>query len=238
MDIAVSKKCDRRLFELTHTRAIAMTFTDVRPPDITREKDSHPAGCTFWRLAAEGRAFYTEARDHFGCAVGSYTHGAELSHAQTQELSTLMTTMVKLSYIKQEEVIQLPHRQTPLRYVMYIPLDQSTSLPDVVLVRGNAWQLMMLSEAARIAGCMKESPAMGRPACAMIPESMASGQVVLSLGCIGSRIYTGQSDHEGYLAIPGTALEATCTALATILQANETLAHFHRQRQMQFVEGV
>ena len=74
---------------------------------------------------------------------------------------------------------------------------------------------------------------MGRPACAMIPQSIASGQVLLSLGCIGNRVYTGLSDQEGYLAIPGAALEATCAQLATILKANEALEQFHRQRKVE-----
>jgi uncharacterized protein (DUF169 family) len=72
-----------------------------------------------------------------------------------------------------------------------------------------------------------------RPACAMVPECLAQGQVVLSLGCIGS-VYTGLDDRKGYIAIPGTALEAVCERLKTVLNANAALAQFHHQRKMQF----
>ncbi len=231
-------RCERQLFELTRRRAVALTFSETMPPGLARESAAHPSGCTFWKLASEGRSFYTEAVDHFGCAVGAYTHGAELPDAQTRELSNLITTMVGLAYIKQEEVPQIPHRAAPLRYVIYSPLSKSAKPPDTVLVRGNSRQLMLLAEAARSSGHLKDSSTMGRPACAMVPESISSGQAVLSLGCVGNRIYTGLADEEGYMAIPGCALEAVCSQLEIILKANQALAQFHSERQAQFATAV
>lgn len=228
------KKCVRQLFEVVNAQAAALTFSDVMPAGLPHAPGAQPSSCTFWRLAREGEAFYTETRDHFGCAVGAYVHGAELPDAQAQELSGLVSTMIGLSYIKPEEVAQLPRQTTPLRYAIYSPLDKCPALPDVVLVRGNARQLMLLTEAARAAGLLANSPTMGRPACSMIPESIASGRVVLSLGCIGNRIYTGLSEQEGYIAIPGSALESVCSQLSIIVAANETLARFHSERQAQF----
>jgi uncharacterized protein (DUF169 family) len=224
-------KWDRQLYELMKTRAVAVTFSDVRPAELPREVIPQPSGCSFWKLAAEGNAFYAEAPDHFGCVVGAHVLGAELPLAQTEELMGLTSTMVALSYLKAEEVAHFPSRSDPLRFVTYAPLSLSPALPDLVLVRGNVRHLMLLTEAARAAGLLKSSPAMGRPACAIVPESLASGQVVLSLGCTGNRVYTGLGDHEGYLAIPGNALESVCAGLTTILLANEVLAHLHSQRQ-------
>ncbi len=228
------EKCERQLFEVTNARAIALTFSGVMPEGLPPAPGAQPSSCTFWRLASEGQAFYTESRDHFGCAVGAYVHGAELPDAQARELSGLVSTMIGLSYIKSEEVAQLSRQTTPLRYAIYSPLDKSPVLPDVVLVRGNPRQLMLLTEAARAAGLLANSPAMGRPACTMIPESIASGRVVLSLGCIGNRIYTGLKEQEGYIAIPGSTLEAVCSQLSIVVAANETLVKFHSERQAQF----
>lgn len=228
------EKCERQLFAITNTAVIALTFSDEAPPGLPREPEGQPSSCTFWKMAAQGKAFYTEATDHFGCAVGAYTHGSALPEAQSRELSGLITTMVGLSYIKPEEVSQIPRRTAPLRYVSYAPLGKSPGLPDVVLVRGNARQLMLLTEAARAAGRLENSPAMGRPACAMIPASIASGNVVLSLGCVGNRVYTGIEDHEGYLAIPGGALEEVCNQLTTVVKANEVMVQFHFERRTQF----
>ncbi|MGD0568484.1 MAG: DUF169 domain-containing protein [Candidatus Sulfotelmatobacter sp.] len=226
-------KWDRQLYELTKTRAVAVAFSDVRPTQLLRKVSPQPSGCSFWKLAAEGSVFYADAPDHYGCLVGAYALGAELSQSQTAELVELTSAMVKLSYVKAQEVAELPHRSDRLRFVIYGPLKLSPSLPDLVLVRGNVRQLMLLTEAARAAGFLKSAPAMGRPACAIIPESLASGQAVLSLACIGNRVYTGLGDHEGYCAIPGKAIESVCACLSTVLEANEILGQFHREKQGQ-----
>ena len=55
-------------------RPVAVAFLDAEPEGIEKFSASEPAGCSFWRLAAEGRVFYTVPADHFNCAVGSYTH--------------------------------------------------------------------------------------------------------------------------------------------------------------------
>ena len=225
---------DKQLFELTHSQAVALTFTDTKPEGLPRETLPQPSACAFWKLAAEGNLFYAEASDHFGCAVGAYTLGAELTEIQQQELQGLVTTMVDLSYLRAHEMPDLPRRSTPLRFATYAPLGLSPVLPDVVLVRANARQLMLLTEAARAAGCFKNAAAMGRPACGIVPESVASSQVVFSLACVGNRVYTGLEDQEGYVAIPGHALEAICGQLAAIVEANESLAAFHAERQNQF----
>src|SRR5258708_8291622 len=90
---------------------------------------------------------------------------------------------------------------------------------------------MLVHEAGRIAGHVQPAVTMGRPACAMVPYSMASGEVVLSLGCIGNRVYTELGDNEGYVAIPGASLASTMERLDAIVSANEALEGFHKQRR-------
>ena len=59
-------------------RPVAVTFLDLPPEGVPKFTGAEPAGCSFWRLAAEGRTFYTVPSDHFNCAVGSYTHNFDL----------------------------------------------------------------------------------------------------------------------------------------------------------------
>jgi uncharacterized protein (DUF169 family) len=102
--------------------------------------------------------------------------------------------------------------------------------PDVVLVRGNAKQVMLLAEASRAAGVGHEDVTMGRPTCAMIPEAMQSGHGVSSFGCIGNRVYTELGDDELYYAIPGPRLREVVDKLDTIIRANQELEGYHRER--------
>ena len=95
----------------------------------------------------------------------------------------LVQTMVDLSYIKMEEVPRIPTRKTPLQVAVYTPLSNAPVPPDVVLVRGNARQLMLLSEAAQAAGVAGSMATMGRPTCAVLPEAINSERTAASFGC-------------------------------------------------------
>ena len=71
---------------------------------------------------------------------------------------------------------------------------------------------------------------MGRPTCAVLPESINAGRTAVSFGCVGNRVYTGAGDTDAYFAIPGQQLAAIEKSLAIIVHANETLEQFHQAR--------
>ena len=128
---------------------VAIAFVDAVPPGVPHVSAVEPAGCGYWRRAAAGEVFFTVADDHKRCAVGAHTHNVTLSPAEKQELMGLVQTMVGLSYLKMEDVPQIPTRKTALQVAVYAPLAAAPVPPDVVLVRGNARQLMLLAEAAQ-----------------------------------------------------------------------------------------
>src|SRR5262245_33861151 len=142
--------------------AIGIAFVD-RPPDgIAPVARSGPASSDYWRQAAEGRTFFTTADDHKACPIGAHTHHVVMSAEEQQQLMGLIQNMVGLSYIKMEEVPSIPRRAAPLEVAVYGPLASLPVAPDVVLVRGNARQLMLVTEAAQLAGIAGIGPAMGR----------------------------------------------------------------------------
>ena len=209
---------------------VALTFTAEAPEGVSRVPAGAPAGCAFWKRAADGETFYTEAPDHYGCPVGAHTHGVELPPEKAEELEGLIGVMTGLEYIRMEEVATLPRREEPFRVAVYAPLAEAPCPPDVVRVRGTARQLMLLAEAAQLAGIPSQNAAMGRPACAVVPETLRSGRSATSLGCIGNRVYTELADEEFYFAVPGPHLEAVTEKLSVIVRANEELEGFHRAR--------
>jgi uncharacterized protein (DUF169 family) len=209
---------------------VAIAFVETPPTGLVRVDRTQPAGCGYWREASQGRAFYTTADDHSGCPVGAFTHGVSLSEEQTQELQSFVGTMIDLKYLRSEEVPQIPHRTDALRFAAYAPLTGAGFEPDVVIFRGNARQIMLLSEAARAAGAFDAGAVMGRPACAMVPQSLNAGSSIASVGCIGNRVYTGLSDDELYVTVPGEAVGRVLEQLETVLAANAALEGFHRAR--------
>ena len=210
---------------------VAVTFRDAPPAGVPRAGDAAPSGCTFWKRAAEGGAFYTEAADHYNCPVGAFTHGVELPPQAQRELEGLIGTMVGLAYLDPAEIPAIPRREQPFTVAVYAPLDEAPDA-DVVLVRGNARQMMLLSEAAGAAGVGTGGGTglMGRPTCAAIPEVLRSGRCVSSLGCIGNRVYTDLGDDEFYFAVPGRHVGAVVEKLVVIRRANDELERFHRAR--------
>jgi uncharacterized protein (DUF169 family) len=213
------------------TAPVAIAFRPAAPAGVRRIDRAGPAGCAYWRQAAEGAAFYTEAADHYNCPVGAYTHGIELPPERAPELDSVVGTMVSLEYIRMEEIPALPRRAEPFGVAIYAPLAAAPVEPDVVLLRGTARQIMLAAEAARAAGIGHEGPALGRPACSMIPEAMRAARGNTSLGCIGNRTYTGLGDDELYFTLPGARLAEFVGKLETIVRANRALETYHEGRR-------
>ena len=210
--------------------AVAIAFRDTAPAGIPRVTTPAPAGCGYWRLAAEGNVFYTEASDHYTCPVGAHTHGVDLPPEVASDLNGLVQIMVGMQYLTMAEIPMIPRRQATFQVALYAPLALATFTPDVVLVRGTVKQLMLLAEAARSAGVAGGGATMGRPTCAVLPESLQSEQTASSFGCIGNRVYTGLGDDEGYYAIPGAKVADVVRKLAIIIEANRQLEVFHQAR--------
>jgi hypothetical protein len=50
-------------------RAVAVGFLHAAPAELEKFEGSEPSGCSFWRLAAAGKSFYTVPENHFNCAA-------------------------------------------------------------------------------------------------------------------------------------------------------------------------
>src|SRR5687767_4436570 len=115
--------------------AVSITFLPAAPAKVPHVSAAGPSGCSYWKRAAEGQTFYTEAADHYNCPIGAYTHGVEMPAAQMQELQAVVTTMLSLGYVRMEEVPGIPKREERFGVAVYGPLSDRET-PDVVLVRG------------------------------------------------------------------------------------------------------
>jgi uncharacterized protein (DUF169 family) len=209
---------------------VAVTFLDAAPTGVPKFSGTEPAGCSFWRLAAEGRTFYTVPADHFNCAVGAYTHNVQLPPDRVQETETMLGMMFNLGYVKPEEVPGIPRLPKEPAAIVFAPLADAPMPPSVVIFAVKSSASMLLNEAAIRAGAGSSLPLLGRPSCMALPAALTQGTVT-SLGCIGNRVYTGLGLDDMYVVVPGTKLEAVSDALGVIATANTTLEEFARARQ-------
>jgi uncharacterized protein (DUF169 family) len=211
-------------------RPVAVTFRETAPAGVSKFTGVEPSSCSFWRLAAEGRTFYTVPADHYNCPVGAYTHNIALPVDRAHELDQTLQLMTGIGYIQMTDIPDIfRFPGTPL-IIIYAPLADTPVDPDVVLFAGRPSSVMLLGEAALRAGVSAQLPMLGRPTCMAIPAALAKGAVASS-ACIGNRIYTGLGDDELYAVIPGIDLERVANEVETIVAANLMLSEYHRGRR-------
>jgi uncharacterized protein (DUF169 family) len=211
-------------------RPVAVAVRETPPAGVPRFTGTEPSGCSFWRIAAGGRTFYTVPGDHYNCPIGSYTHNIALPQDRARELDQTLALMAGLGYIKMEEVPRIPRLPRPPGVVIYAPLGDTPLEPDVVLFVGRPGRVMLLQEAALRAGAGAQGPLLGRPTCMALPAALAHG-VVASAGCIGNRVYTDVGEDELYVAVSGRGLPGIAEEARTIASANARLSEYHRGRR-------
>jgi len=211
-------------------RPVAITFRDAPPSDVSQFTGTEPSGCSFWRLAASGRTFYTVPSDHYNCAIGSYTHNISLPPDRAQELEQTLQFMTSIGYVRMEEIPGIACLPRTPGVIIYAPLADTPVDPDVVLFWGRPGRIMLLQEAAIRAGVAFQPNILARPTCMALPAALSHGMVA-STGCIGNRIYTDIDDGELYLAIPGKDMARLAAEAQTIGAANAKLSEYHRERR-------
>jgi uncharacterized protein (DUF169 family) len=211
-------------------RPIAISFRDTPAPGIAKFSGAEPSGCSFWRLAAQGKAFYTVPGDHYNCAVGAHTHHMDLPKERAGELGQTISFMTQLKYIRIDEVPGFARLPKTPGVVVYAPLGDTPVDPDVVLFVGQPARMSALLETASLAGVSSSAPFVGRPTCSALAAALEHGAVVSS-ACIGNRVYTDLGDDELYVAIRGRDLARVAREAQTIVSANAKLADYHRARR-------
>jgi uncharacterized protein (DUF169 family) len=171
------------------------------------------------------------------CAIGVYTHHLQSSPAQQTDLLDALKVFGELSYVREEDIALIPVLQSQAEYVIYSPLADTRLSPDVVILFVNANQTLILAEATQQVE-NQSPPAMGRPACAVVPQVMNTGRAALSLGCCGARAYLDVlTDTVAIFAMPGAKLEAYAQRIKALTTANAILSKFHHIRRHEIEAG-
>jgi uncharacterized protein (DUF169 family) len=184
-----------------------------------------PAGCAFWIQAAE-RTFTTVAEDHGNCSVGSLTHGfASLDDAGTR---ADVAALVEAGWVSPEVFPHIPVVKQRPGFVTYGPLAESPAEPDVVFLRLNGIQVMMLHDA------WPELRFEGKPQCHIIPIAKEQDQVAVSVGCMLSRVRTGMPAEEVTCAIPAGRVGELLARLRKAKAADAAVAAYAAEDARRF----
>jgi uncharacterized protein (DUF169 family) len=222
--------------DLVHA-PVSIAFTDSIPAGVDCHNDRVPAGCSFWKDGAV-RTFATSADDHASCAIGMYTHNLERSAVHQAELADALAIFRDLGYVNEADLPLIPVLQAQPAHVIYGPLSKTQLRPAVVLLFVNAQQALIATEAAQQ---IEERilPAMGRPACAVIPLVANTGRAAISFGCCGARAYLETLTPDlSIFAIPGSKLDLYAERIQSLARSNATLSKFHQLRRSQIEAGL
>lgn len=196
---------------------LARVDVDYPPPNEHGRTGQVPAGCVFWIQGATD-AFATVAADHANCSVGSYTHGfITLEEAATKDD---VGAVLEAGWVDQDAVMALPHVAERPESVVYGPLVERRTAPDVVLLRINGLGLMTLKNA------FPEMPIEGKPQCHIVAMAKDQGLVVASVGCALSRSRTGMRSEEMTCVIPGKRLPDVVEILEATAGLDRAMARY------------
>jgi uncharacterized protein (DUF169 family) len=104
--------------------------------------------------------------------------------------------------------------------VTYGPLTETPVDPDVVFLRLNGQQLMVLSDA--IPGLRIE----GKPQCHIVAVAKEQGEPAASVGCAASRTRTGMAATEMTCALPASRLADIVAAVERNAIADAAVARY------------
>jgi uncharacterized protein (DUF169 family) len=211
-------------------RPVAVTFREKLPAGIRKFAGEEPSGCSFWQLAAGGMTFYTVPSDHCNCAMGSYTHKFPLPPERADELKRAFSQLTSSGYIHMEGISSIPRMKKAPKAIVYSPLGDTPTDPDLVIFVTRPMQAMVFQEAALRLGIGLQHSALGRPTCMSLPAAL-DRKMVTSAGCLGNRVYTGLGEDELYVIVPGKILGKIADSLNGIAEANAKITEYYRERR-------
>src|SRR5579885_982415 len=228
----------KTIMDALHLRVapIAVCLSDSPPQGVASPSEPAAAGCVFWERGAQS-AFVTAPKDHANCTVGMYTHHMPIAGAAAENLADCLKVFGDLGYVLPQEIPGIPVLKNEAKYVVYAPLSSTPLPPSTVLLFANSRQSLAITEAVQQVE-PGVPPALGRPACAVIPQAVNSGKPALSLGCCGARAYLNVlTDDFALWALPGARIGEYAERIRVLSQANDILTKFHQLRREDVEHG-
>jgi uncharacterized protein (DUF169 family) len=200
-------------------------LSDPPPPTPDGRTGAAPAGCFFWFQAVD-KVFSTVADDHANCSVGSYTHGFKTLEEAAAKADT--GALFESGWVTEADVPGIARVRERPGAIVYGPLADMPVRPDVVFLRLNAKQAMVLDDAL---GRVRFE---GKPQCHVVAIAKEEGAVAVSVGCMLSRVRTGMSNNELTCAIPVSKLGEVIAKLRRNAEIESTVAAYAAQDSARF----
>ena len=146
------------------------------------------------RAATE--VFATSPSDRDLCAIGTFAHDLEATEAHDKDRRDALKVFADLGYVREQDIASIAVPEFRPSHVVYGPLATMPLAPDVVMLLEKVKQILMLSEASpQVEGGLP--PAMGGPACAIVPAGIQYRTGGPALRLLWRTRLSGRADRRG-----------------------------------------
>jgi uncharacterized protein (DUF169 family) len=193
-------------------------------PAGMQELDKTIRHCSMIGLARkEGRMFYSTAGKH-ECNGGAWALGLrEITDSLKNGDFYYKLGKFESSAACKRTIDRVPHLQTLETFAtMYAPLEKTPFDPQVILIVASPWAMLKLAQSVlfRLGGRINAQFAGIQSVCSdTCAQTYLNGQVNFSLGCDGSRKFSGIEDGEMVIGIPAELLPEISEALKVVAAA-------------------
>jgi len=200
-----------------------VTKKEEVPPGM-QELDKTMRHCAMVGLARkEGKIFFSTAGKH-ECNGGAWALGLrELTESLRTGDFYYKLGKFESSAACKRTIDRVPHLQTLETYAtLYAPLEKTPFDPQIVLIVANPWTMLKLAQSVlfRVGGRINAEFAGIQSVCSdACAQTYLNGQVNFSLGCDGSRKFSGIEDGEMVVGIPAELLPEITESLKVVASA-------------------
>jgi uncharacterized protein (DUF169 family) len=193
-------------------------------PAKMQELDTIIRHCAMIGLARkEGRIFFSTAIKH-ECNGGAWSLGLrEITDSLKNGDFYFKLGKFESSASCKRTIDRVPHLRTLETYAtLYAPLEKTPFDTQVVLIIASPWSMLKLAQSVlfRVGGRINAEFAGIQSVCAdTCAQTYLNGQVNFSLGCDGSRKFSGIEDGEMVIGIPAELLPEITESLKIVAAA-------------------
>lgn len=218
-------------FQTERPEGVRQFDTAMSEPAADGRMGRVSASCVFWMEAGRDQgSFVTVPEDHGNCSVGLLTHGFKSLEdvAGNDDVAALLAS----GWVTPEMVPAIPVVSMRPGAITYgrlekVPIGVD---PDVIMLRLNARQMMILSDA--IPGLEIQ----GKPQCHIVAVAKEMGVPVASVGCALSRARTGMRQEEMTCAIPAAGLTGIVDQIEATAATDSVVAKYAADDARRFGE--
>jgi uncharacterized protein (DUF169 family) len=224
-DYAVAAETIRRSLSLSSSPvAIRFAHTKEDIPPGMEKFDQTVRHCQMVSLARkEGRIFYATVDNH-ECMGGAWALGLrELTESlRTGDFYFKLGKFASAPACKRT-IDQIPHLESGRTYAtLYAPLEKAPFVPQVILIVGPPRAMLKLAQTTlfRLGGRITAEFSGIQSVCSdATAQTYLTGNANFSLGCDGSRKFSGIEDSEMVMGFPAEILPEIVTAISIVTQA-------------------